>query len=353
MKKMIENAKRVAIVTHVNADPDALSSACALHRLVNSINRDAFVEILVPEGIGLECKRIYEFCQRMDIPINVIKKYHQLEGKEPCDTCIIVDTASWEQLRTVKDYVIRCNNIIVVDHHQYRDIQAPDKNKRILFFGDEQHYSSTAEIVFEIIVNHDQRLDNLNELATILLAGVLWDTKRFQRIARNTFHAVAKMMDLGADYEEAMKLTAVEKPSSNRIARIKCILRHRGFKIRIRDSELFVAISNVGAYESDCASSLVSIGYDISFVVTEDEDLKAIRVVYRGKDEVVNALDIDIYNNILKKLVEVYGGGGGGHKVAGGAILRTFNVKHVIESLIKILNSISEIGVLEFVEERS
>ncbi|MEM0026763.1 MAG: DHH family phosphoesterase [Ignisphaera sp.] len=353
MRKIIEDARRVAIITHVNADPDALSSACALYKLIYSLNNNAFVEILVPEGIGLECKRIYKLCQRMNTIIDVIKRHHQLENKEPCDTCIIVDTASWEQLRIIKNYVFQCNNIIVIDHHQYQDIQVLDKSKKILFFGDEQYYSSTAEIVFEMIVNYNQRLGNLNELATILLAGILWDTKRFQRIAKNTFRVVAKMIDLGADYEEAMKLIAVEKPPSNRIARIKCILRHRGFKIRIKNSEVFIAISNVGAYESDCASSLISIGYDISFVVTEDEDLKATRVVYRGRDEVVNALDIDIYNNILKKLVDVYGGGGGGHKVAGGAVLRTYNVKHVIEQLIKVLNSISEIGILEFVEERS
>ncbi len=353
MKKIVEKAKKVAIVTHVNADPDALSSACALHELVHSLNKEASIEVLVPEGIGSECKYIYVTCQKMNIKMDVIKKYHQIEDRAPCDVCIVLDTASLEQLRLLKNYVLKCDTIIIIDHHQFQDIGPLIKDRQVIYIGDGQSYSSTAEIVFEMLMKYNLSLNNIREIAEILLAGVLWDTKRFQRITRNTFHVVASMIDYGANYEEALKLIATERPSSNRIARIKCIFRHRGFKVRIKNSDIFIAISNVGAYESDCASTLITIGYDISFVITEDESLKAIRIVYRGREDVINSLNIDIYNEFVKKLIEVFGGGGGGHKAAGGAILRTYNIKQVVDQIIKILNSISEIGILEFVENKT
>jgi hypothetical protein len=160
------------------------------------------------------------------------------------------------------------------------------------------------------------------------------------------------MIDLGADYQTALRIIAVEKLPSNRIAKIKCILRHRGFKVRIKGKDVYIAVSNVGAFESDCASSLVALGYDMAFVLTEDEKLKAIRLVYRSREDVVMQLGIDIFTEFIKKLVDEFGGGGGGHRAAGGAVLRVHDLKGVTAQLIKAMHSISETGIVEFAEER-
>jgi nanoRNase/pAp phosphatase (c-di-AMP/oligoRNAs hydrolase) len=354
---MIQLAQRIIITTHVNADPDAISSACVMTEVAKSLNRHAKTRILLPEGVSQESKGIYEICKELGTHITVVKKYSDLEELEQKlnDLCIVVDVASSEQLRLIRDYIKQsCEHILILDHHQYQDLKELYTGSRAVYIGNETHYSSTSEIVFLILEKALNRIspENSKKLVTILLAGVLSDTKRFQRIAANTFHIVAKMIDLGADYQTALRIIAVEKLPSNRIAKIKCILRHRGFRIRIKGKDIYIAVSNVGAFESDCASSLVALGYDIAFVLTEDEKLRAIRLVYRSREDVVMQLGIDIFTEFIKKLVDEFGGGGGGHRAAGGAILRAHDLKGVTAQLIKAMHSISETGIMEFAEER-
>jgi nanoRNase/pAp phosphatase (c-di-AMP/oligoRNAs hydrolase) len=352
---MLQSIQKAVIVTHVNADPDALSSACALSKVIQSLNTFANTKILLPEGMNQESKRIYELCKELGIQIVIVKKYSDIEEKEPNDICVIVDTASFEQLRLVKDYVKQnCKSILILDHHQFRDFKELDTALKIVCISSEIDYSSTSEIAFMLLDRVSNRIDSeiLRKLATILLAGVLSDTKRFQRIAKNTFYIVANMIKYGADYENALHMLTVEKSPTSRIARIKCVLRHRGFKIRIKGREIYVAISNVGAFESDCATFLIALGYDVVFVLTEDDKLKAIRLIYRGKEDIITQLNIDIFTEFVRKLIDVYGGGGGGHKAAGGAILRIYDLRNVVTQLIKVMNSVSEVSVMEIVEEK-
>jgi len=354
---MLQTAQKVVIVTHVNADPDALASACAMYKVVQSLNARSNVRVLIPEGVNQEGKKIYELCRDLGIHIVVVKKFSDLEEIEEkqLDLCIIVDAASFEQLRPVKDYIKqKCQHILILDHHHFQDFRELNTIPKTVCIGSETHYSSTSEIAFLFLEKVLGRIDleSLKKIATILLAGVLSDTKRFQRIAGNTFHVVANMIKYGADYETALRMVVVERPLASRIARIKCVLRHRGFKIRIKGKDIYIAISNVGAFESDCATFLTTLGYDIVFVLTEDEKLKAVRLVYRGREDVIKQLDVDIYTNFIQKLIEVFGGGGGGHKAAGGAVLRIYDFKCAITQLLKAMDSVSEIGVVEIVEEK-
>jgi len=353
----MKQARKVVVTTHVNADPDAVASACVFYSIAKALNKDANACILIPEGISRESRGLQELCNEISANIKIVKNLSDLRklAEEMFELCIITDTASLEQLRFVKDLIIsNCSFITIVDHHRFQELIGFKDNQKVVKVVDEENFSSSSELAFLFLEKVKEHIggDELRKLLTITLAGIVADTKRFQRIAKETFSIVSKIVKYGADYERALKSLASEKPPSSRIARVKCILRHRGFRIRIKGQDVFVAVSGVGAYESDCASVLISIGYDAAFVFTEDEKLKALRIVYRGKDEVIEQVGLDMFNNIVKKLIDEFGGSGGGHKSAGGAILRTYDLKSAVMQLIKVLNSISETGVLEFAEEK-
>lgn len=348
LKNILTSSNNITIFTHANADPDALSSSCVLAYIVNAINRDAVVSIVVPEGIGIECRKIMELCLANNLKIFVARK--KLSEDVPKDSlCFLVDVASAEQLKLLKNYLSFCSSIVIIDHHSARDLDHIITAKKILEFLC-PNASSTSEIIFTIS-NH-LKISIPKELLEMLLAGILWDTKRFLRSSTSTFECVSEILKHGADYYASYQLISMPKPYYTKIAKIKCILRHKGFKVLLNNNEVYVALSEVGAYESECASMLINIGYDIAFIASEDETLNAIRVIYRIRDDIELSQNINIYNDILKKVVEKHGGGGGGHRLAGGAIINLTDVDVVLKEIIEVFHTISGGKVLELIEHK-
>jgi nanoRNase/pAp phosphatase (c-di-AMP/oligoRNAs hydrolase) len=349
IKLLILTAKNITILTHSNADPDALGSACAMANFISKLNPIANVRIVISDGIGNECKELLRICTTKGIKIEITKKSHRIEDISE-DLCVLVDVASTEQLRYAKFTLTACKTIIIIDHHESHNYEEELlKNKNVIYILDATA-SSTAEIIYKFIKEFNINVDT--DYLTILLAGIIWDTKRFLRISSNTFKYVAEIIEKGTSYSEVLKLIEGTKPIYSRIARIKCLLRHRGFKMVTDNKEVYIAVSEVGAYESDCATALITMGYDVAIVVSEDESLKALRLIYRAREEILNEINIDIYRDIIKKLIEVFGGGGGGHKGAGGAIIRTYNIEALFKEIVKVLYAISSNRLYEFEEKK-
>jgi len=348
VKNIIKDSSRISIYTHNNADPDGIASACAFAYIAKILNNRINVKIIIPESIGIESRDMVKICEECGIGINIVKKIED-ENTVLGDTCVIVDVASLDQLKLIKNTINKCNNIILIDHHSYREEIEQDLSREIISFIDSKA-SSTSEIVYNII--RCLGISLTKDIMELLIAGIIWDTKRFLRSSANTFKVVGELIENGADYKRAQGLISIPKPSYSRIARIKCILRHRGYKITMPKGEVFIAISEIGAYESDCASTLITLGYDIALVATEDESLNVYRVVYRARDEVVDNMGLDVYMTILKRLVSTFGGSGGGHKGAGAAILRTNSMSLILKEVIRILKEISGNRVVELEEER-
>ena len=341
LQTAIRQARRVALLCHSNADPDAMAALCTFTYMVKRLGVED-VSALVPEGIGLESRRIAELCRDLGVDVQVVRKGSKVDTGY--DLCILIDVASLDQLKMLKPLVLEgCRYRVVIDHHEEHSVESELKLV-------DPEASSASELVFELAV--ELGVEVPRELIEALLAGIVFDTRRFLRVTPRTLRNVARMLEYGADYQRSLSLTSVPRPQHQRIARIKCMLRHRGFRARIASDDVFIALSEVGAYESDCANTLLSIGYDIAFVLSEDDVLRAVRVVYRAREDVITKLGIDIYSSILAKLVEKLGGGGGGHRAAGAAILRTRSCSDAGRELIRTLVEVFKDGFVELAEPR-
>jgi len=346
LRQVLKEERNVAIVTHSNADVDAIASLCLAGYLARSVGIQ-YPWLMVPEGIALEARKAVDLCKSLDLEIKIVKRgadLAKLGVPERFDVCIVVDTASYVQLKSLKDIVSTCSRKVVVDHHAERDIDAD------IEFIDPSRLSS-SELMYEI--TELLGISIPKTLLDLVLAGIISDSKRFLRANPRSFMVVAKLLLNGASYENALSLTQPpQRPPHYRLAKIKCVLRHRGFKISSEQGDLYLALSEVGAYESDCASSLLALGYDIALVLSEDDALRATRIVYRAKEDALGKMGIDIYSDILRKLVETFGGGGGGHKSAGAAIVMCRDSDSVARKLIEILVSIFRNRLSELVEQK-
>ncbi|MEM4513711.1 MAG: DHH family phosphoesterase [Ignisphaera sp.] len=349
MRNLITNNKHAIIIPHANADPDALAASCALAYIVHELNKVVNVSVAVPEGIGLECRKILEICTKNNINITIVKKLMgDLLKDRPL--CFLVDVASIEQTKMLKNHLNACSSIVIVDHHESRNYEAIEKYCNHILQLIYTKASSTSEITFKISKYFDIKLPK--DILEALMAGILWDTKHFSRATSMTFRYASEILDLGADYQQSQQLVSAPRPPYVKSARIKCILRHKGFRVTLNMREVYVAISEIGAYESECASSLVSIGYDMAFVASEEETLNAIRIIYRAREDTALLQSIDIYNDVLKPIIQKHGGGGGGHRAAGGAIINATDTNIVLKELIEILSNIAKGKIVELAEQR-
>jgi len=316
---------------------------------MHSLNNHADVNIAIPEGMGLECRKIAELCSKYKARITVIKKdVGDLFREKPL--CILVDVASLEQVKVVKNHLESCNSIAVIDHHESHSYETIFEKSGYFLQIVNPRLSSSSEIVFEISKYLGIRLPK--DILEMIMAGIIWDTKRFLRSTSSTFRNASELLEQGADYQVSQNLVTISKPPYVRLAKIKCILRHRGYRITLGSHDIYIAMSEVGAYESECASMLISTGYDIAFVATEEEALNSTRIIYRVREDPALLQRMDIYNHVLKQLIMKYGGGGGGHKTAGGAVINSPNTELVLRDLIKILGDLAEGKIVELAEQK-
>jgi len=340
------------VLTHSNADIDAVASAFGIAYILRSLGMDRDrVRILVPEAIALEARELATRCsEALGIDIAAVRKSDTssiVRESRDVDLCIVVDTASSTQLKMLTSFIDGCRDLVVIDHHSAGDLVQNPKT-RIAMVDPES--SSTSEIVAELINGLGLRPNEV--VATALLAGIVYDTKRFLRGSSRTFIVVSRLIECGGSYSEALSIASSRQrePDSAKPAKIKCVLRHRGF--RVRSCDIYIAISAVGAYESLCASMLLNMGYDIAMVLTDDEALRATRVVFRAREQALQRCGIDVYRDILRKLVEIFGGGGGGHPTAGAVVVMNRDLEAVARQLIEILVTTFRNELVELVEKR-
>jgi len=329
------------LLTHANADVDAVASVLGFAELL-SRTRGGAIKALFPEGVGREARRLLMPLEKL-AEIRVVRSNSDI-GMPPraADVCIVLDTASRNQLRKAQAVLQGCSRIVLIDHHSEGDLAQIADIAIVDPFA-----SSTSEIV--LLIAHKLGVTLSPDTLTALIAGVVSDTKRFSHgVSPETFLLIAWALSSGGSYRNALELLRHEAPPSARIARLKCLSR----LVIMRGDQLYVCISHVGAYESECASTLIGIGCDAAFVASDDKSTKSVRVVFRAKSGFVEGVG-DVYSSILSTLVKRFGGGLGGHKQAGGVLLKTRDRLSVVCELIRVVRSVLEdrVGRVEELRE--
>lgn len=346
--RVIEEHQRILIVPHANVDPDALSGALACYQLLRSLGKDVTVVCpeTPPESLrflpgfdrvegallesqnfiitvnldqGVEVDKLRYTVEDHKVNIIVVPKRGRIrpqqislgEGEQRYDLIVIVDTADLALLGSLyTDHVDLFSSVPVlnIDHHV--------SNTR---FGQLQLLDTTAASVTEVIYHWFMHVPSFREkvtadLATLLLTGLITDTRSFQNpnTTPRSLEVAAELLDLGARQQEIVQNIYKTKP----LTTLKIWGRALN-RIQVDDQAKIVwsAVSREDLTEMGAQSKEVSGILDELISTIPDADIHAIFVETEEgevKASVRSSPAIDA-NRLAGQLF-----GGGGHPRAAG-----------------------------------
>lgn len=300
--KAVETCKLVCIFTHRDADPDAVASAIALKNVLQSTHHNPSIQVILPEGLN-------KVANKLITNLNMMHELNDLTLTKQCDLYIFVDVSSKYQA-VVADQ-IESARYIVIDHHESNELT--DGALLSIHFRDA---SSTSELI--ALMMEYLNLILYNNLATLLISGILYDTKNLRLAKPTTFKA---LYYLTSSCPECLSrayslLTSTEVERSEVVAVLKGISRVGIYEL---GEDLLFAITCVGAYEASVLKTIINAGADVAVAVSKRPG--ETRVYVRASQKAINILKTPIASDLALHIAKSLGGSGGGHEGAAGAVV--------------------------------
>jgi len=316
--------KKICILCHQNADPDAICSAFALSGLLRRLIPEVKIQCF-SDGLNKVSKKVVK-----SLKMNISTPY----DINDCDLYFLVDTSNFEQLGNLKDHIREVSEpIIILDHHE---CHPEGKKISSLYIHDDSVYSA-SEIVYNLYKKLNMIPRSLDAYA--LLIGITYDSRHFILGTPDTFESATTLMRLGANYEEIIELLRSSLDYSERIARLKAAKRHT---IHIIEGWIIV-VSKISVFEASVARSLLDLGADIALVASEKKKEKNIRISGRARRGITRETGLNL-GKIFQKIGPLINGEGGGHQNAAACNGTTNLNAGIKEILILIKKSLTKKG---------
>ncbi len=295
----------LCVLTHRNADPDAIASAAGLAELASRIKPSVTPRILLSEGVEAPSKKILEVIagNRLDLePLS-------LDSLGLCAGLAVVDSSTSDQVGLPLEAILRLPTAII-DHHELNELTELGCADVLIHHPEA---SSTSELIAGVAARLNLRLSP--STSSLLIAGILYDTRVLRLAAHETFTALAYLTMWGGDYRRCLALlTSREVSWSEKVARLKGISRAGLYRL---GDNFILAITCVGAHESSVLKLLIDAGADVAIAVAKRRGLT--RVTVRVATSLIKALrGKPIASDLAKHLAARLNGSGGGHAGAAG-----------------------------------
>jgi nanoRNase/pAp phosphatase (c-di-AMP/oligoRNAs hydrolase) len=292
------NVKRIVLLCHHNADPDAICSAYALASLIKKCKPQVDIEIGAAQGISRLSKHILKY-----LPINVEVQ----PNVENADLLMLLDTNTIQQLNNLAEKVKASKApLIVIDHHAAH----PETEKMAKLCITDENVSSTCEIIYNFYKQSGVKIGE-NE-AKALFLGIAFDTRHFVLANSSALKTIAELIDTGVNAQEALAVLSLPMDFSERVARLKACKRAKLFKI----GDWIVALSHVSAFQASAARAIIDLGAHVAVVAGQKNE--SLEISFRCTREFHEKTGIHLGRDIAKPLGEYLNGMGGGHSTAAG-----------------------------------
>lgn len=302
IKNHITSSKKIVVTRHVRPDPDAYCSQAALTMALRKTFPDKL--IYATGDVGANIKELFEMDKIND---DVFEDA----------LVIILDTAN--KARIADQRFTKGKLSIKVDHHpltndEFGDIKWVDTN-----------YSSTAEMVWELIQKCDLEADD--EIAKLIYIAIWADTGRFlfPNTNGNTFSTAAMLVN---DYNIDLSWIS-EWFSSLRMDVMKLkghILQNHNFE----DGVAWMVLT-----QEDLKKFNTKIG-DVSQIIGLFSECKDVRIWLIATQEETGEYRVNIRSKmiVINEVAERYQGGG--HIYASGARLKNTELVNKIINELKL-----------------
>lgn len=302
IKRKVDKAEKIVIVTHVGPDGDAMGSTLALWHYLMTIEKEPVVIVPTPFPNflawmpGAECVLDYEnFKERSDEIIN------------SADLIFALDFNTASRMDKMADAVLKSTaDKILVDHHLH-----PENFAKIIVSYPE--ISSTSELIFRLIC----RMGDFSKInlacAESIYTGMMTDTGGFTYNSNNQeiYIIIAELIKLGVD-KDAIYRKVFNTYSADRLRlmgfclyeKMKVYPEYRAALISLSAKELSQFNFINGDAEGFVNIPLSIEGVDFSVFMREDTDKIKISLRSQGTFP-TNKVAADLFN-------------GGGHLNASG-----------------------------------
>ena len=197
LEENIDGASKVFIVGHNNPDYDAIGSALGIATIVKFLGKDAY--IIINDGLSKLDLGVQNILAANSSYYNIItlEDFRKLVDD---DSMLITTDVNKKYMVSVRDDLRSFKKVMIIDHH-LDDEFTIDADYRYIDVA----ASSASEIVTRVLKK--MNIDYSLKLANALLAGIILDTKRFQKnTSLSTFQATEELCQRGADYEAVNRL---------------------------------------------------------------------------------------------------------------------------------------------------
>lgn len=320
LRVLLSESTKPLILGHQNADPDAVCAMLAFAKMYRMINPEG-----TPTLIANDLSRLSN--QVMDTFVSG-ESILEEEGTEG-DLVILIDTNSVFQLGPKFQKIPQNpNRTIVIDHHEINPETEVLSNHRVV----RSDRSSTCEIIVDLFDQYDIPIDPT--IASLLLTGIIFDTRRFYFADVLTLQTAIKLIECGADYEQCIKALLMRPDRSERIARLKAAGRVKIHSI----GDWIIVTSKIGAFEASVCRSLLDMGADVA-IVGGSPSKDVVRISSRSTRDFSSSTAINLGKDVMEPIGNIIGGEGGGHANAAGAN----GVKGLDEAIVKSIELIRKI----------
>lgn len=292
----LRKADSILISTHKGPDGDAVGSVLGLYHLLKALHGPR-VTVVCQDPVP----RMYEWLAAADaiVPADRLS--------EPYDLAVITDVAQLDRLGNIAEYVRRCNEVLVLDHHLEED---PDGTLHYI----DATYAAASEIIVDLFEVANVTLTR--EAAECLYVGLVTDTGgfRFSNTNAAAHRRAARLVETGID------VAAISNRVFDTMSHAKLELLKRALdRLRIIENG---AVAYSYLTQEDMASTQ-GHDEDIEGIVNYVRNVEGVQVgvlfrdINNGKQVKVSMRSGDEFNSA--EVLQTFGGGG--HKAAAGAVL--------------------------------
>lgn len=181
VKDILNEAKKIAIVSHISPDADALCSSFALKNIIENNFDYKYADVFVDGEIGA----LYDPILRNEV-VNPIP-YNSY------DMVYVLDCPNLQRTGKYKELVLSSPVIVNIDHHETNN-----KFGTVNFVS--ASASSTCEIIYLMAKASGYELNNL--IAKELYQGIITDTNCFtsNSITKRTHQVISELLDYKFDH---------------------------------------------------------------------------------------------------------------------------------------------------------
>ncbi|VBB07527.1 Hypothetical protein LUCI_2776 [Lucifera butyrica] len=316
IREMLEDCDLALVMGHVGEDFDSLGAALGVAKMARALGKPVHVVVSHP-GLAVDklAEILPEGAEYQEVFINGTQALSRVTSR----TLLFVVDTHRPELVAASELLSEVDKVIVIDHHRRAEVFIA--NPLLIYL--EPSASSTSELVTELLLYFDERLDLTRFEATALYAGIIVDTKHFAvQTGVRTFDAASYLRRAGADPSLVRHLFRVDFETVKARA---AVINHTemlpgGVVISVCSD-----VKNAQVVASQAADMLLGIeGVKVSFVLFPLEDGVGVSARSQG----------DVNVQVIMEQI-----GGGGHQTVAGARVKNAGLEDVKQQVIEIITS--------------